>query len=285
MFQAMLAICRDAIGHFNGDDGWALASHVALSILLAMFPFLIFVTAVAGFAGSPELAAEAAHLLFEAWPPEVAAPVAREIETLVTVPRFDLLTIGILLAVFLASNGVEAVRTALNRAYRVQETRPFYLLRLQSVTFVVLGAIGLILIALAAIVAPVIWYMALEELPALSQLTGALTRYRLAIAVIILAIGLIMSHRFLPARRQTFGLIWPGVVFTITLWIIGGILFGIYIRDVASYGSTYAGLAGIMTSIVFLYLVGVVMILGAELNAAIARFRNGDLAEQVEPVT
>lgn len=275
LLGAIRSVLADAIGHFNRDDGWALASHVALSVLMALFPFLIFVTAVAGFAGSPELATEAARLLFEAWPADVAEPVAREIEMIVTFHRLDLLTVGILLAIFLASNGVEAIRIALNRAYRARETRSLLRLRAQSVLYVVAGAVGLVMIAFALVVAPLAVDAVLIHVPALVPVFETVARFRIGIALAVLSLGLIACHYWLPAARPPIGRLWPGVLLTLVFWIVGGAAFGVYIARFASYASTYAGLAGIMTAIVFLYLAGVAVILGAELNAAIERHRRG----------
>ena len=83
-------VCRialDAAYAFGEDDGWALASHIALSALLALFPFLIVLTALAGFFGSKEIADNLANLLLETWPPEVAEPLAREIHNVLTARR------------------------------------------------------------------------------------------------------------------------------------------------------------------------------------------------------
>ena len=77
-------VFRDAFYRFNSDDGWAIASHIALSVLMAMFPFLIVVTGIAGFIGSNNLANEVASLIVAAWPPEVADPIANEIQRVLT---------------------------------------------------------------------------------------------------------------------------------------------------------------------------------------------------------
>jgi membrane protein len=74
-----LHVLLDAFYRFNRDDGWAIASRIALSILMSVFPFLIVVTAIAGSIGSVNLANEVARLLLEAWPDEVAGPLATEI--------------------------------------------------------------------------------------------------------------------------------------------------------------------------------------------------------------
>ena len=90
-----LRIASDAFRHFAADDGWAIASHIALSTLMALFPFLIVVTALAGFIfGSQDLADEAARILLEAWPKAVAGPIAEDITGVLTNMRGDVLTFG-----------------------------------------------------------------------------------------------------------------------------------------------------------------------------------------------
>ena len=121
------SVIGNAIGHLSADDGFAMASHVALSALMAVFPFLIFVAALAGFFGEADLASRVASLLFETWPEDVAGPIATDVRNVLTRQQSGLLTISVLVTIFLASNGVEAVRTALNRAYRVVDKRNFIL--------------------------------------------------------------------------------------------------------------------------------------------------------------
>lgn len=96
----VFGIFYDAVMRFVQDDGWAIASHIALSILTSLFPFLIFVTALAGFFGTQSLADEAVRLLFQTWPQQVAAPIANEIHSVLTHTRSDVLTIGIILAIY-----------------------------------------------------------------------------------------------------------------------------------------------------------------------------------------
>src|SRR6516165_10967869 len=106
-----MQIADDAFRRFLADDGWAIASHIALSTLMAMFPFLIVVTALAGFFfGSKELADEAGRILLEAWPKEVAGPIALNVTGVLTNTRADVLTFGSLFALYFASSGVESLR-------------------------------------------------------------------------------------------------------------------------------------------------------------------------------
>ena len=116
---ALRRVLYDALGHFNTDDGWAMASHLAITSLMALFPFLIFATTLASFLGAQAFSDTAVHLVFDTWPEQIAKPIAREVLNVLTVRRTDLLTYGVLLAAYFASNGIEALRTSLNRAYRV----------------------------------------------------------------------------------------------------------------------------------------------------------------------
>ena len=127
-------VVMDAFYTFLADDGWAIASHIALSTLMALFPFLIVLTSLAGFFfGSKELADQAASLFLQTWPHQVADALSSEVHDVLVNTRGDILTIGALLAVYFASNGVEALRVALNRAYAVAEPRRWYWLRLESI--------------------------------------------------------------------------------------------------------------------------------------------------------
>lgn len=268
-----LRVLADAFGHFNTDDGWAMASHVAMSTLLALFPFLIFIAALAGFLGLGDAAQEVSALIFDAWPDAVAAPVAGEINKVLTVPRGDLLTFGVIAALWFASNGVGAVRVALNRAYRVTETRNFLLLRLQALVVVVLGAIALIAFTLLIVLAPLVIAATLRFAPALAPLFDEFHLTRYVVAGVLSTAGLLIVHVVLPAGRRSLIDILPGVLLTLALWIGSGAVFGYYLASYANYVSTYAGLAGVMTALVFLYMIALALLAGGELNASLLRSR------------
>src|SRR6266705_5695949 len=158
MLRQSVRIAVDAFDRFLADDGWAIASHIALSTLMALFPFIILVTALAAsFLGSKELADEVAKLLLETWPREVATPIASEIHSVLTTTRGDILTIGVALAVYFASSGIESLRIGLNRAYDVAEARGWWLLRLESIAYVLVGAAALIALSFLVVLGPLIF--------------------------------------------------------------------------------------------------------------------------------
>ncbi len=276
MLRFILIIKRvsfDVFGHFNDSDGWAIASHVALSTLLAIFPFLIFATTLATFLGADQFAQDAVHLIFDTWPNEIAAPIAREVERVLTVPRGGLLTVSVIAAAIFASNGVEALRIALNRAYRVTETRSFLFTRLQSLAFVVVATIGMLAVSFLLILGPLAYRIAVQWLPQIEQVSLSIGLARYGIAVVVLVTALFVVHKWLPDGRRSLASLVPGIALTIGAWVLGAGLFAAYLERFASYVTMYAGLASIMIALVFLYIISAIFILGAELNAALIRYR------------
>lgn len=266
-----LRIAYDSFRHFLADDGWAIASHIALSTLMAMFPFLIVVTALAGFFfGSRQLADEAARILLEAWPREVAGPIALDVAGVLTDTRGGVLTFGVLFALYFASSGVESLRIGLNRAYDMKEPRSVWLLRLESIAYVLVAAVAILAFSLLVVLAPLIWNKLVNFFPTLEPLGNLITFARYAVAVVVLVVALLIVHAWLPAGRRSFAEIAPGIIATLALWLVAGTAFGRYLANYAfAYISMYAGLASAMIALIFLYVCASIFIYGGELNSEI----------------
>ena len=275
VLKRSVRISTGAFRHFTDDDGWAIASHIALSTLMALFPFLIVVTALAGFFfGSKELADEAARILLEAWPKQVAAPIALDITGVLTSTRGDVLTLGVLFALYFASSGVESLRIGLNRAYRMKEPRAWWLLRIESIIYVLVGAVAILAFSFLVVLAPLILAKLTLYVPALERFGDLITFARYGVAVVVLVVALTIVHLWLPAGRRSFMEIAPGIVATLLLWLITGAAFGRYLANYAfAYVSMYAGLASAMVALVFLYVCASIFIYGGELNFMISQTR------------
>jgi membrane protein len=266
-------VVMDAFYRFNADDGWAIASHIALSALMSLFPFLIVVTALAGFFGTKDLADEAARILLEAWPTQVAAPISREIHNVLTTARGDVLTIGVALAIYFASSGIESLRIGLNRAYNLSEPRSWWLLRLESIAYVLVAAIALLVLAFLIVLAPLIFATVVRYAPWLDPLWPLLNFVRFTVTAVVLVAALVIAHMWLPSGRRRLSVIAPGIIATMVLWMVAGEVFGRYLADFAyTYVSYYAGLASAMIALVFLYLIASIFIYGAELNTVITQW-------------
>ena len=278
------SIPLDAFRRFLADDGWAVASHIALSALMSLFPFLILVTTLAGLFGTTGLADEAARILLEVWPQQVAEPIAAEVRNVLSTARSDVLTISIIFAVYFASSGIESLRIGLNRAYGVPEVRSWWLLRLESIAYVLIGAVALLVLAFFVVLAPLIFATAVRYVKWLEPLWFMFNFLRLAVAATVLVVALVIVHKWLPAGRRRLSQIVPGIVVTLLLWLIAGELFGSYLAGFAyTYVSYYAGLASVMVALVFLYLLASIFIYGADLNASIQREREKAALETSSP--
>ena len=267
-------VVMDAFYTFLADDGWAIASHIALSTLMALFPFLIVLTSLAGFFfGSKELADQAASLFLQTWPRQVADALSSEVHDVLTTTRGDILTIGALLAVYFASNGVEALRVALNRAYAVAEPRRWYWLRLELIGYTLLAAFSSLAMAFLIVLGPLIIEAVRRHLPLeveSNEQVLNLSRYGITITALIVA--LFILHAWLPAGRRSFLQILPGIVFTMAASLVSGIVFGQYLARFANnYVTMYAGLASVIIALVFLYFIAAIFVFGGELNAAIIK--------------
>lgn len=263
----------DAFYTFLADDGWAIASHIALSTLMALFPFLIVLTSLAGFFGSKDLADQAAGLFLETWPTQVADALSGQIHDVMTTTRTGVLTIGAVLSLYFASNGVEALRVALNRAYAVIEPRRWYWLRLESIGYTLVAAFTALAMAFLIVLGPLIIAAVRRYIPLIVETNEHvlnLARYGITIGALVVA--LFILHAWLPAGRRSFLQILPGIVFTFVASLVSGIVFGQYLARFANnYVSMYAGLASVIIALVFLYFIAAIFVFGGELNAAIIK--------------
>jgi membrane protein len=268
----------DAFWRFLADDGWAIASHIALSALMAMFPFFIVLTSLAGLIfDSSDLADRVAKLMLSTWPEAVALPIEREIHNVLSTTHPSALTLGAVFAVYFASSGVESLRIGLNRAYDLVETRHWFLLRLESIGFVLVAAVGSLALGLGVVLGPLLFRTALRYAPWLEPLEGQFNFFRFALAGLVLAVALLVVHKWLPAGRRRLGEILPGIVATLVLWLATGFAFGRYLSEFSfTYVNTYAGLASAMVALVFLYWTASIFIYGGELNQALLASRASD---------
>jgi membrane protein len=270
----------NALNHFMQSDGWAMASHVALSIMMALFPFLIFATSLAGFLGYDGQSDAIVDIVFETWPDEVANPIIQEIRIVLSEYNIAFLSIGIGLSLIIASSGVGAVRTALTRAYRIQENRSPLFCHLQSLLYVICGALLLLVNSIFVMYTPQIYSSDSPHLTNIGEYEGPLEILRMVFAFGTLMFAIFACHAWLLSERRSIFQIWPGIVLTLVLSLVATGIFAKYLELFADYGAIYAGLAGVMTAQIFLYLMAVILILGGEWNAALLSERSSSLLDK-----
>jgi membrane protein len=251
---------------FDENDGWAYASHIAMSSLLAIFPFMIFVTSLAAFLGYTNLESVIVAIVFGTWPEKAAEPIIHEIRLVLSHWQAGLFSIGGVLALFFASNGVDALRIAFNRAYGVAEHRSFLYQRLLSLLLVISSSVILVIISFVLVFHPLLW----------PHSDGAnISTIRYLIAGFTLLLGLCACHTWLPAGKRKMSILWPGIVASMLLLGVATWIFSLHLKYLADYGSLFAGLAGAMTSLIYMYIVAFILILGGEINVFTTIYKQG----------
>jgi membrane protein len=249
------------------DEGLELSGYIAFTAFFSLFPFLIFLAALAGFLGDSETADDFNAAMFEFMPPDVAETLAPAVREVIGSRQGGLLTIGILTTLWFASNGIEALRTGLNRAYGVSEERAMWRLRMQSVAFVIAGGFIIFFLSLAVLLGPLIWRVlgpAIDDVLA-TELVFVSVRY--LVATFLLWGALMLLHRWLPNTKQAYSRVLPGVCVSTVLWLVVASLFSWYIGHLADYSAFYGSLGGVAITLFFFYISAIIFIFGAELNA------------------
>ena len=272
LFRQLRSIAR-AVHELYADSGFSMAGAVAYSFVLSLFPFCIFLGALAGYFGGEALARAAVEQLFQMAPAPVVDAIAPEVMAVMGQSRFGLLTIGALIALFFATSAIESLRAALNVAYRVKERRPYPVCVLESSLFVVLSAIGMLVLAWGVVVGPQLaarfkpsWLLWLAD----TGWVALIARYGIVTAAI--GVQLTAYHLWLAAGRRTLAQVWPGVLISIVLWLLAAHLFASWLT-ISDYSRFYAGLTRIMSALVFFQMSSIIVILGAELNRGLVEVK------------
>jgi membrane protein len=268
-----LRVLRHALWTLVQNSGFSMAGAIAFSFLLSLFPFCIFLGALAGTIGGRNLATYAVKQLFDVVPEPVAKALAPEVERVMGHSQYGLLTVGAAISLLFATSAIETLRAALNVAYHVREMRSYLWCLAQSSLFVFATAAGMLVVAWGVVVGPAIvansqsaalyWLLdhGLFSLPA---------RYTIVLAVTLAQ--LFAYHLWLAAGRRTMGEVWPGVVLSLGLWILAAMLYSNWLT-VSDYTKFYAGLTQLLSALIFFQVTGMIMILGAEFNRSLAEAR------------
>lgn len=269
------------VGTWN--DGFIHAGNLAYLAMLSIFPFFVLGAAVFSLFGEQAERAATVYAVLYALPP-IVAEVIRPVALSVIEARSGwLLWAGALVALWTVGSLIETIRDILRRAYGVRSTKAFWKYRLLS-SGVILGSVLLLMLSLLV---QVMIGAAQEVIQAyFPQLVGRMAELRLS--RIVPALGLYASlymifYSLTPARyRRKRYPKWPGALLTTVWWIAAATLLPPVLRGFFTYDLTYGALAGVMVTLFFFWLVGLGVVIGAELNAALAetRLEQADIAGQ-----
>lgn len=263
---------------FKKDNVTLLGAAQAYYYLLAIVPLMILLLSLLPFFNiAPESAMEVVENVI---PGEMAAIFEDNIVSLVTTPQGGLLGIGILGTLWSASNGINAFIQASNQAYDVEETRSFIKVRLMSLAL----TIGMILAVVIALVLPIFGNVIIDfinsvvNLPTQTAILFQILRWVISIAAMIIVLSAL--YHFAPNKTYPFKEILPGALITALLWQIISLGFSFYVGNFANYSATYGSLGGIIVLMLWFYLIGIILMVGAEINVIIHRKNIREKAEK-----
>ena len=263
---------RVAVGVYN--DGFIHAGNLAFLALLALFPFLIVATALAQLLGEPETRAVAVGSILAQLPPQVAVTLREPILEALTARTGPLLWFGAAIGLWTAASFIETIRDILRRAYGVKFCAPFWEYRLGSIAMIV-AAVILLMFAFALTVLLRSVQSALETwFPLAENISTWLGVFRIVPGLTLFATIYVLFYALTPARyRGKDCRTWPGALL-ITLWWMATVeLLPASISLFGGYDLTYGSLAGVMVVLIFFFVIGLGVVMGAELNAALADVR------------
>ena len=251
------------------DDVLGLAAQLSYYFFLALFPAILFLLALASFFPLYNLTDDIGRTLGPLVSPQVLTLIQEQMQRLANNENSGLLTFGVAGALWSSSAALVSIVSALNRAYDIQEGRPWWKVRLVAIGLT-LGVAAFVLIALALILVG----------PTLAQKLGDATgwgapfewawlilQWPLAIALMATGIGLIYYYG--PDAEQDWAWITPGAIAATILWLVISLLFKLYVANFTDYEGSYGTVGAVIVILLWFYLSGIAILTGAELNSEI----------------
>lgn len=260
---------RVAVGVYN--DGFIHAGNLAYLALLALFPFLILAAAVAHLIGRNEDSQLAVATILSRLPDDVATVLASPIQEVLTVRTGPLLWFGAVVGLWTAGSFIETIRDILRRAYGVEYCAPFWSYRLGSIGLIIAAVVMLMTAFGATVALTSVHYYVVANLPFSEGLGSTLGLYRLVPAATLFFTFYILFLALTPARYRKIGCLkWPGALLVTAWWLATVELLPNAIELLGGYSLTYGSLAGVMIALIFFFVIGLGVVMGCELNAALA---------------
>jgi membrane protein len=267
--RAWEVIKRVAIGVYS--DGFIHAGNLAYLALLSIFPFVIVAAAVARLFGETAEGMDAVNALLQTMPPNVAEVLRHPIHDVIEARSGSLLWLGALVGLWTTGSFIETIRDIIRRAYGVTYSRPFWEYRLGSVGMII-AAVVLAMIAFSvSILLSGVQQFLVDRIPGAGDLVGLLTLLRAAPALVLFGSLYLLFFVLTPKRyRLSRCRKWPGAAFVALWWVTTTALLPVILSSLVNYDLTYGSLAGVIISLFFFFIIGLGLVIGAELNAALA---------------
>ena len=262
--RVLVRALRNYVMHQSANQ----AGSVAFSWLLSMFPLALLLSAAAGFVGRPGDAADLVLRVVSYAPPLVRDVLQPAVNQVLGHRSQALVALGVFATVWTASSGMQAVRTALNRAYGIQRGLPFWKARIKVTLLTILVGFGMLIAFGSVVVMPSVWELLNRNAPDRETLMWLRDGVRYGAAFVFLSVLYGVLYAWLPDVERRSRAIVPGAAAGALLWIAAAILLSVALRGAGKLVLIYGSLAGIVATMIFLYVSAATLIFGAEVNGA-----------------
>ncbi|QPQ54818.1 YihY/virulence factor BrkB family protein [Allosphingosinicella flava] len=269
---------RVAVGVYS--DGFIHAGNLAYLALLTLFPFVIVAAAVARLFGQTEEGLNAVIGVLQTMPPNVAEVLKKPIADVLQARSGNLLWLGALVGLWTTGSFIETIRDIIRRAYGVHFSRPFWEYRLWSVG-IIIGSVVLAMIAFSlSILLTTLQEFVVHYFPRGDDFAIIFQLVQFAPALILFGSLYLLFLSLTPKRYRRKGCRkWPGPLFVTIWWLATTALLPKVLSLLGGYDLTYGSLAGVIIALFFFFIIGLGVVIGAELNAALAETPEEELKE------
>ncbi|MFZ3591420.1 YihY/virulence factor BrkB family protein [Bacillus sp. DJP31] len=269
------SLLKELWKRYHNDEIAGLSAELAYFFLLSLFPFLIFLITLIGYL--PFSQESVLEFMRQYAPGETMKMIETTLAAIIEKQNGGLLSFGIIATIWTASNGLNAVIRAFNRAYDVKETRSFIVARLMSV----LLTLAMIVVIVIALLLPVFGeQIGVFVFSAFGLSDTFLTIWNAArwiVSFIVLLIVFSCLYYFAPNKHLHWKEVFSGAVFATLGWILVSSVFSYYVGNFGNYSATYGSLGGIIVLMIWFYLTGMIILIGGEINAILNCFREEKL--------
>lgn len=273
-------IKRVAVGVYN--DGFIHAGNLAYLSLMTVFPFFIVAVAIAKIFGRTDDGMAAVSAFLRTVPPGVAEVLRDPIIEALTARTGNLLWFGALVGLWTTGSLIETIRDILRRAYGTQSGRPFWEYRLGSIGITILSVFAMMFAFSLQVMLVGVEQLLRAAFPFADQAIAIVTATRVLPMVVVggalYFLFVSLTPRMYRAKRFPK---WPGAALTAFWWYGTTLLLPVTLGWLGGYDLTYGSLAGVMIVLIFFFVIGLGVVIGAELNAALAEFPEEEIAASV----
>jgi membrane protein len=260
---------RVAVGVYS--DGFIHAGNLAYLALLTIFPFVIVAAAVARLFGNSDGGMTAVIGLLQTMPPDVADVIRTPIRDVLEARSGGLLWLGAIVGLWTTGSFIETIRDIIRRAYGVTYSRPFWEYRLGSLGMIIASVILALIAFSVSILLSGVQEFVVNLLPGGDDLVGLFTLFRVIPGLVLFGSLYLLFFTLTPKRYRKKGCRkWPGPAFVTIWWLATTALLPWALSSLGGYDLTYGSLAGVMIALIFFFIIGLGVVIGAELNAALA---------------